>query len=119
MTAKRRLSYAQSIRQLSIRWRRLRTTGDENPQFVEKLFLCLTFVIRQEPFQRSGNQCLGPTAIEKPIFIVHAAVGLENRLCLLRLFFMQRQKNLCTAALKRPLSVGSVCEKVFQRGEQK
>ena len=32
---------------------------------------------------------------------------------------MQRQKNLCTASLKGPFSVGSVREKVFERGEQK
>jgi len=54
---------------------------------------------------------------EEPILVAHAAVGLEKRLCFLRLLFMQRQKNLCTAALEGPFSVDSVREKIFQGGE--
>jgi len=46
-------------------------------------------------------------------------VSLEKRLCLLCLLFVQRQKNLCTAALKGPFLVGCVRQKVFQRGKQK
>src|SRR6266481_8573963 len=98
--------------QLSIRWRRLRATSDKYSQFLEELLLGLTSVICRETFQCSGNQCLGPTAIEEPILVAHAAMGLEKRLCLLGLLFMQRQKDLCTTTLKGPFSVGSVGEKI-------
>ena len=77
------------------------------------------FVICREPFQSSGNQRLRPTAIEEPIFVAGATVGLEKRLRLFRLLFMQRQKILSTATLERPFSIGSVREKMFYGGEQK
>ena len=83
------------------------------------MLLALTFIICQESFQHGGKQCLGPTPIKEAIFAARATVSLEKRLCLFSLLFMQRKKNLCTAALKRPLSVSSIREKVFERGEQK
>src|SRR5262245_49554252 len=119
MTAKGGLRYAQSIRQLSISRRRGCAAGDKNPQFVEKLFLGLPFIIRRDAVQCSSNQCLSPTTIEQAIFVAHAAVGLEKRFRVLNLVFVQRQKNLGAAALESPFSVGGVREKIFQRCEQK
>src|SRR5215470_7410594 len=107
------------MRQLSISWRRLRSPGNKNSQFVEQLLLGLPFVIRRESFQCCGNQCLCPTVIEKQIFITNAAVSLEKRLCLLSLFFMQRHKNLCATPFQGPFSVDSIRKKIFERREQK
>jgi len=43
---------------------------------------------------------------------------LEKRLRFFGLLFVQRQKIACAAALQRTFAVGSVCEKILQRGKK-
>src|SRR5215472_9783060 len=77
------------------------------------------FVLCGEPFHSSSNQGFRPTAIEELIAVAYATVSLKKPLCILDLLFVQRQKTLSTAALKRSFAVGSVHEEVFDRSEQK
>jgi hypothetical protein len=88
-------------------------TGNKDPQFIEELLLGLTFVIRRKSFQSSGEHCLRPTAIKESIFTAGGAVSLEKRFCLFSLFFVERQKILSAATLKRPCAVGLVRRKFF------